>query len=318
MCGGSLRVSGVLSTPERTFEQKAPTAEDPRHPPPGRRAWLLGAISKARKRACPHASPRDVQGKCTSIARAHGIAVGERCKCLPHPDCGCTSFASRAKRAGRSSIEHRKGRAMKAIKMVCATALVSLMATAFAGTSSAIAESTALCDHTPVGEEGEYCPEKHFVTHVHETTVPSEKGVLKTSTLTIECDVLFLGDTSGLGAPLVIEGSFTYSNCTSSCTITEESGPAELEALKEGHETASVTGESLVHVECSGLNCRYNGAGLKGIAKGWWLSSGAGYELGEITISEQSLNKESGLFCPSSSKLSVKITPLIAPMLIYN
>ncbi len=198
---------------------------------------------------------------------------------------------------------------MKPIKTLGLAALAALAAMAFAGAGagSAMAESTALCpeDKTDSGHE---CT-GGAVTHVHEATLSGKKAVLKTSILTVECDVLFLGDAlSEEGAPLAIHGSFTYTNC-GSCTVAEENGPAEIRVLREGHETASVTGEGLVHVTCSGLNCRYNGVGLKGTAKGPLLATETN---GEVSLTEQSTNKESGLFCPSTSKLTITTTPLSA------
>ncbi len=188
---------------------------------------------------------------------------------------------------------------MKPIKMLGLAALAALMAMAFVGASSAMAEETALCMEDAAG-----CV---ALQHVHETTLTGKKAVLKTSIVTVECDVLFLGDTlTASGLPLVIHGTFTYTNC-GSCTATEENGPAEIKVQKSGHETGTVTGEGLVHVECSGLNCRYNGTGLSGTAKGPLLSTETN---GEVTLTEQTTNKESGLFCPSTSKLTITTTPL--------
>ncbi len=215
---------------------------------------------------------------------------------------------------------------MKTIKLICATALALLTMTALASPSSAIAETTALCSFPPgaldieylfpfgfhiLGELPEVCEKVDTVTHVHEATLEGKKAALKTSLLTVECDVLFLGDAlSGLveGGPVTIHGNFTYTNC-GNCTVTEENGPAEVKVLKEGHETGSVTGEGLVHVTCSGLNCRYNGVGQKGTAKGPLLATETN---GEVTLTEQSTNKESGLFCPNTSKLTITTTPLSA------
>jgi hypothetical protein len=189
--------------------------------------------------------------------------------------------------------------------MLGLAALAALMAMAIVGASSAMAESTSLC----AADEAECAAP---LTHVHETTLTGKKAVLKTSIVTVECDVLFLGDTlSESGAPLVIHGTFTYTNC-GSCTATEENGPAEVKVLKEGHEAGSVVGEGLVHVECSGLNCRYNGVGLKGAAKGPLLSTETN---GEVSLVKQLTNKESGLFCPSTSELTITTTPLSATYL---
>ncbi len=176
------------------------------------------------------------------------------------------------------------------------------MAMAFVGAGSAMAEETTLC-----GAYEEPCAEP--VTHVHETTLAGAKAVLKTSFLTVECDVLSLGDTlTESGAPLVIHGTFTYTNC-GSCTVTEENGPTEIKVLKEGAETGSVVGEGLFHVNCSGLNCRYNGVGLKATFKGAELSTEAN---GDVSIVKQTVNKESGFFCPSTSELTITTTSLSA------
>jgi len=214
---------------------------------------------------------------------------------------------------------------MKTIKMACVTVLALLTVAAFTGASPVMAESTALCDQTPEGGfdfpggtylTGEACLEKHRVTHVHETTLEGAKAKLLTSILNVECDVLFLGDTAltekwesiSLASPLVLEGNFTYSNC-GNCTVEEVGIGTEIRVLKSGHETAKVTGEGEVHVKCTGLNCTYNGEGLLGTAKGWWLSGGV-YPNGSVSIWEQTVKKVSGLFCPSTSKLDITTTSL--------
>jgi hypothetical protein len=185
--------------------------------------------------------------------------------------------------------------------------LAALMAMAFVGASSAMAETTTLCTSDPASlSRGGGCG----VEHVHETTLSGAQATLLSSSLTVKCDVLFLGDTlgEGSGAPLIIHGSFTYSNCNNSCTATEENGPAEIKVLKEGSELASVTGEGLVHLVCSGfINCRYNGTGLKGHGLGPLTSSETN---GSTTLSEQSTAKESGTLCPSTAKLDITTTPL--------
>ena len=198
---------------------------------------------------------------------------------------------------------------MKPIKMLGLAVLVALMAMAFTGASSAMAETTSLCAEDPGEGPEEECPEGQSITHVHEATLEGKKAVLKTSLVTVECDVLFLGDAlSELGEPLAIHGKFTYTNC-GGCTVIEENGPSEIKVLKAGHETASVTGEGLVHVTCSGLNCRYTGVGLKGTAKGPLLSIETN---GEVSLVEKEVKKESGIFCPSTSKLTITTTPLEA------
>jgi hypothetical protein len=196
---------------------------------------------------------------------------------------------------------------MKAIKMIGLVALAALTATAFVGATSAMAESTVLCsvDENP-------CAEGNVITHMHGTSVGKTK--LLTSFGTVECDVLALGDVVKKGPPLVLSGTAAFTNCTlggSSCTATEENGPAETKALKEGHETGSVVGEGLIHLVCGkSIDCSYNGTGLKGLIKGPLLSTQAN---GEVTISEQSTNKETGGFlCPKTSKVDATATPLVA------
>ena len=199
---------------------------------------------------------------------------------------------------------------MKAIKMIGLAALMALMATASVGASSAIAESTSLCS-----SDGAVCS---AVTHVHEESVGKAK--LLTSLGTTECNVLFLGDVTATGSPLKIKGEFTYSNCElggGSCTAAEENGPAELEVLKEGHETAKVTGKRLFHVTCgSTLNCAYTGTGLTGTAKGPLLSEQVP-DNGEVSLSKQALTKEagSGFICPKINELDITTSPLTATYL---
>jgi len=215
---------------------------------------------------------------------------------------------------------------MNAIKILCTTAIASLMLIALTVPSPAIAESTALCSQTPEGgfdfPGGEYlyeetCPSEHRVTHVHQATLEVAAANLLTSIVNISCGVLFLGEaTESLGSPLEISGNFTYSKCETSsgsgCTVTEVSSGSNINVLKEGHETASVTGGGEVTVKCGFLiNCTYNGSGLKGVAKGWWLTYEAGYENGRVSIEEQTLNKVAGFLCPKTAKLDITTTPLV-------
>src|SRR5262245_15304745 len=96
--------------------------------------------------------------------------------------------------------EHSKGRIkVKPIKMFGLAALLALMVMAFLGASSAMAETTALCE-TEAGPEN---PCESMITHVHETSVSKAKLL---STSTVECDVLFLGDVQEEGSPMIING----------------------------------------------------------------------------------------------------------------
>jgi RHS repeat-associated protein len=182
--------------------------------------------------------------------------------------------------------------------VLIATSVVSFTA------SSASAEMTTLCGGDPSGSG---CGSA--VTHVHETTLAGVKAKLLTSIVNVECDVLFLGNTvEPLGEPLFILGNLTYTSC-GSCTVEETGEGVLVEVLKLGHETADVTGEGEIHVNCSGLNCYYSEEGLLGTAKGPLLSSETN---GQVQILEQKVTKVKGLFCPSTSKLDITTTPLSA------
>ncbi len=62
---------------------------------------------------------------------------------------------------------------MKLIKMFGLAVLAALMAMAFVGTGSAMAESTSLCTEDP--GEGKACPEGKSLTHLHETTAAARR-----------------------------------------------------------------------------------------------------------------------------------------------
>lgn len=190
---------------------------------------------------------------------------------------------------------------MKSARIFGVAAVAASMAMAIVS-GSAMAESTALCTEDPGAEACSVLAE-----HAH--TVSVGKAKLLTSVLTVECDVLFLGTVGALGSPQLIEGNYTYTNCSNGCTVNEENGPALIEVLREGHETSQATGEALMHVNCSLLNCRYNGVGLASTGTGPLLSTQAN---GEATVENQIVNKVSGLFCPATSKLDVTSTALNA------
>jgi hypothetical protein len=189
-------------------------------------------------------------------------------------------------------------------------AVAALVAMAFVGASAATAESTALCKEDTKDLVGEVCPVGQRIAHLHETTLSGTKAKILTSTVNPECDVLFLGVvTSGnnLGSPLLMNGQFTYTNCTSGCTVAELGGPGEIKVLKSGHETASVTGEWFVTVECGVfIDCTYEGRTLLGTGKGPLLSTETN---GEVKIQDQILPKVAGT-CPVTTKLDIVLTPL--------
>jgi hypothetical protein len=191
---------------------------------------------------------------------------------------------------------------MKPIKMFGLAALAALLAMAFVGVSSAMAGSTRLCktDESP-------CKAENAVTHVHETSVG--KGKLKSKLPTIECTVLFLGDTLEGDSPLVIHGQFTYSSCNNFCKVKEETPNATIEVLRTASELASVTGEGLVNVNCPFINCDYVGTGLEGHGLGALTSTSAN---GNVVLTEQKTQKEEKGECPEEAFLTLTTTPLSA------
>lgn len=197
---------------------------------------------------------------------------------------------------------------MKPTKMFGLAVLTALIAIASGSASVAMAENTVLCtaDETP-------CAEENIIEHTH---LVSREPVKLLNGVTVECDVLFLGTVeAGWFGRLIKKGSYTISNCTNGCTVNEENGPTEFEVLREGTELASVTastgaGAGLLHVVCFGfINCRYVLSGLVGHSLGPLTSS---EENGSVTYSEQTLSRESGSLCPSTTKLDLTTTPLVA------
>src|SRR5262249_35872191 len=182
--------------------------------------------------------------------------------------------------------------------MLGLAALAALLAMAFVGASSAMAETTQLCTN----DSETSCT---AVTSVHETSVGKAKLLASPR---VECNVLFSSTSvGGAAAPQVIEGHFTYTNC--GCTVRERAGTtATIEVLGTSHETASVVGEALIEVNCFGIVCTYKGEELEGTATGPLLSTEAN---GEVNLSEQEV-RGSGSFCPTRGKLDIKTTPLAA------
>jgi hypothetical protein len=198
---------------------------------------------------------------------------------------------------------------MKAIKMLGLAVLTALTAVASVGATSAMAEATGMCT-----VDQSSCAKANLVTTVHTASVGKAK--LLTSLGTVECNSLFTGRVQETGAPLVLTGEYVYTTCAlggTSCTLTEENGPSIIKILKEGHESGSVTGETLFHLVCGKvMDCTYNTAATKGTAKGPLL---AAQEKGEIALVEQTLTKEAGLLCPKTAKLDVTSSPLTATYL---
>ncbi|HEY2334972.1 MAG TPA: hypothetical protein VGH58_08200 [Solirubrobacterales bacterium] len=192
---------------------------------------------------------------------------------------------------------------MRTIKLIGLTALTALAAMALIGVSSAMAEgSTALCKV----DQAECAPGNLFGT-VHEESVG--KATLLSSTLNVECNVLFSG-TAKLGNPATVTGKFTYSGCNNSCSVVEQGGPSVITVLRLGHELADVTGKGEVKLTClfGFVKCVYNGTGLQGHGLGPLLST---QKNGEVRIEGQETHIVSGS-CPASAFLDLLTTPLEA------
>jgi hypothetical protein len=189
-------------------------------------------------------------------------------------------------------------------------AFAAVAAMALIGATSAMATNTVLCEEDSAGAT---CPAGQTPAHVHFSTLTGVKAELLSSIVNVKCEVLYLGLTLGLGAPLIIHGNFTYSGCETesggACTAKELSTSALIEVLKTGSETGSVTGNGEVLVECGALiHCVYNGVGLEGSAQG---ALGNGH----VTITKKTVNKVSGFLCPKTATLDI-LTGSLVPLYI--
>jgi hypothetical protein len=195
---------------------------------------------------------------------------------------------------------------VKSIKMLGLAAFAALMAMAFLGASSAMAGNTQLCkaDESP-------CAAGNVISHVHEESAAAGATLLS-SLGNVTCTALYLGDSLGLGAPLVLHGSFTYSGCLrngSSCTVKEVSTSSLINVLRTAAETASLSGSGEVNVHCGlFINCTYDGENLTGESKGA-LSAPSN---GESSTTEATTHHVGGGICPETGKLDIKTTPLTA------
>jgi HPt (histidine-containing phosphotransfer) domain-containing protein len=179
-----------------------------------------------------------------------------------------------------------------------------LIKTYIASESTKVSESTQLCeaDESP-------CEAANVISHVHEETSKGAPATLLSSLGNVTCDALFLGDSLGLGAPLVIHGNFTYANCLrngEACTVTEVSPDALIEVLRTEAEKATLSGSGEVNVQC-GINCTYDGENLEGTSKGA-LSAPTN---GESSTSEATTHHVGGGICPETSRLDIRMTPLV-------
>lgn len=191
---------------------------------------------------------------------------------------------------------------MKLIKLFAPVGLAAILLLALIGPSLAMAESTALCrvDKNP-------CPQGDLVTHVHYT---AEDILVETSIMNYECDALFLGDVSSLGAPQTFEAQFTYTSCNQGCSREEISEGGLFEILRTGDELAEVVGEGIeILVECgNNLHCIYDFEGITGQISGPLLTGNKGH----LTFEKALLHHTGGLLCPTQGYLVALFEPLEA------
>jgi hypothetical protein len=186
---------------------------------------------------------------------------------------------------------------MKRVRVLGSIAVMAVFAMGLLGPSFAMGEDTSLC-------EADESPCASPVSHVHYVA----ENIFILGPYTYHCDALFLASVGELGSPQVLEGHFTYSNCSGGCTRTEISAGGTLFFLRTGTESAEVTGERFeILSKCSSFHCVYSFEGLIGDAKGPLLSTASN---GEFTYVELSLAKVSGFFCPSVTKLDAEFVPL--------
>lgn len=188
--------------------------------------------------------------------------------------------------------------------------LAAVTAMALIGTSSASAGDTALCEPTTIGVHPDPCPAGKLVKSVH---FEDKTAILLTDIIVaITCESLVSAEVKAgdplLANPLVLLGLITYTNCNNGCEAQEVSPHIILRVLREGHELARVTGEGEVLLSCGlALHCVYNAQSLVGHGLGPLLGGGL---TGVVTYNNATVNKVSGLLCPSTSRLHAEYVSL--------
>lgn len=182
-------------------------------------------------------------------------------------------------------------------------AAAAVAAMAFMGATSAMATSTLLCNNDQALGS---CTSP--TTHVHQVATDPK---LLTSLGTVLCEsALLLGEVLGLGSPQHIHAKLTYTNCVlggGACTVEEVSEGVLVEVLRTAAELGNVTGSGQVEVNCSGLQCTYEGKELTGHALGPLVTG----DNGHVTYTEAKVEKVAGGFlCPSTSKLDALFVSL--------
>ena len=185
---------------------------------------------------------------------------------------------------------------MKLVRMIGLGLIAAVAATALLGASSAMAETTALCE---VDEDP--CEEANQVTEVN---YEAEDLYVLTSVMEYECDASLSATVSKLGETQTLEAQeLVYTNCREggqSCSRTAtELGTFSV--LRTKPELAEIAGSGFkISVKCGALiNCTYAFNGLTGTVKGPLLTG----DNGHILYQEANLEKVGGIACPNEAKL---------------
>ena len=181
-------------------------------------------------------------------------------------------------------------RLAKTMGLACIAAIASM---ALLGTSTASAESTALCNVNKAP-----CPEESQTTKVH---FVADDILIHTSAMDYECDALLTATVLKLGSPQTLDAtSLQYTSCNQGCTRTVKA-LGTFSVLRTETDTATVEGNGFeVLVQCGVLiNCTYAFKELTGTLTGASLTGN-----GHITYEEAGLFKVGGFACPAVANLN--------------
>jgi hypothetical protein len=182
---------------------------------------------------------------------------------------------------------------MKLARLIGLMCVAAMATFALAGSSTAMAETTALCSVEEVP-----CEESN---HIKKIGFEADDLTVLTSVMDYKCDSSFSANVSELGEPQTLEvTAMEYTSCDQGCTRTvTELGTFTVS--RTGEEVGEVAGSGFkVVVKCGSLiNCTYTFDELIGTIQGASLTG----DNGHITFSEALFIKSSGILCPKTAKL---------------
>ena len=182
---------------------------------------------------------------------------------------------------------------MKLARLIGLMCVAAMATFALAGSSAAMAETTALCSTEEVP-----CKESN---QIKEISYEANDLVVLTSLMDYTCDSSFTANVSELGEPQTLEvTAMNYTSCNQGCTRTvEELGTFKV--TRTGEEVGDVVGGGfVVHVVCGiTINCTYTFDELIGTIQGAALTE----DNGHITFQEAEFKNSKGFLCPKVAKL---------------